>query len=131
MAGCLIQVMMSAFAAEGLPIPGRSSEIDAADDFFRIRLACTLLDTCGACFDRGSNKKKLDQFLTVFQASDASYLLFPATFLSHLLYFLGIRAVQSRVADGCRIHGVGYSRGKPPECFFDVRNHFLTGLMFS
>ncbi|GHJ86192.1 hypothetical protein NliqN6_2594 [Naganishia liquefaciens] len=53
---------------EGLPIPGRSSEIDAADDFFRIRLACTLLDTCGACFDRGSNKKKLDQFLTVFQA---------------------------------------------------------------
>jgi regulator of nonsense transcripts 2 len=53
--------------AEGLPLPGRSSEIDASDDFFRIRLVCTLLDTCGACFDRGSNKKKLDQFLTVFQ----------------------------------------------------------------
>jgi regulator of nonsense transcripts 2 len=43
--------------------------IDAADDYFRIRLVCTLLDTCGACFDRGSNKKKLDQFLIVFQVS--------------------------------------------------------------
>ncbi|KAJ9123167.1 hypothetical protein QFC22_001360 [Naganishia vaughanmartiniae] len=53
---------------EGLPLPGRSSMIDAADDYFRIRLVCTLLDTCGACFDRGSNKKKLDQFLIVFQA---------------------------------------------------------------
>ncbi|KAJ9107589.1 hypothetical protein QFC21_001048 [Naganishia friedmannii] len=53
---------------EGLPLPGRSSMIDAADDYFRVRLVCTLLDTCGACFDRGSNKKKLDQFLIVFQA---------------------------------------------------------------
>lgn len=58
---------MTDVLAEGLPLPGRASEIDAADDFFRIRLVCTLLDTCGACFDRGSNKKKLDQFLTVFQ----------------------------------------------------------------
>lgn len=62
-------------AAEGLPLPGRSSMIDAADDYFRIRLVCTLLDTCGACFDRGSNKKKLDQFLIVFQVSGLSFLL--------------------------------------------------------
>lgn len=52
---------------EGLPVPGRSSPIDASDDFFRVRLICTLLDTCGACFDRGSSKRKLDQFLVVFQ----------------------------------------------------------------
>lgn len=37
------------------------------DDFFRIRLVCTLLDTCGVCFDRGSAKKKLDFFLTFLQ----------------------------------------------------------------
>lgn len=52
---------------EGLPIPGRSSPIDSADDFFRIRLVCALLDTCGGCFDKGSSKKKLDQFLVIFQ----------------------------------------------------------------
>lgn len=37
------------------------------DDFFRIRLVCTLLDVCGMCFERGSAKKKLDFFLTFFQ----------------------------------------------------------------
>ena len=37
------------------------------DDFFRTRLVCTLLETCGACFDRGTAKKKLDFFLTFFQ----------------------------------------------------------------
>ncbi|ORX39238.1 armadillo-type protein [Kockovaella imperatae] len=53
--------------AEGLPVPGRDSPIDAVDDFFRVRLVCTLLDSCGACFDRGSQKRKLDTFLVVFQ----------------------------------------------------------------
>lgn len=53
--------------AEGLPLPGRDSPIDSVDDFFRIRLVCTLLDTCGACFDRGSQKRRLDHFLVVFQ----------------------------------------------------------------
>ena len=37
------------------------------DDFFRIRLVCVLLDTCGMCFDRGSQQKKLDNFLVFFQ----------------------------------------------------------------
>jgi len=37
------------------------------DDFFRVRLVCVLLDTCGMCFDRGTQKKKLDNFLTFFQ----------------------------------------------------------------
>lgn len=37
------------------------------DDFFRVRLVCVLLDTCGMCFDSGSQKKKLDNFLTFFQ----------------------------------------------------------------
>ncbi|OAD02083.1 hypothetical protein MUCCIDRAFT_74058 [Mucor lusitanicus CBS 277.49] len=51
----------------GRPARERYCSIDAPNDFFRIRLCCTLLDTCGMCFDRGSSKKKLDNFLTFFQ----------------------------------------------------------------
>jgi regulator of nonsense transcripts 2 len=51
----------------GTPVPGRISMLDMPDDYFRLRLACTLLDTCGHCFDRGSAKKKLDFFLAFFQ----------------------------------------------------------------
>lgn len=60
--------------AQGLPVPGRESPIDAINDFFRVRLVCTLLDTCGTCFDRGSLKRKLDTFLVIFQASQESYV---------------------------------------------------------
>ncbi|KAH8074200.1 ARM repeat-containing protein [Cristinia sonorae] len=52
---------------EGRPFPNQPSPIDMPDDFFRIRLVCVLLDTCGMCFDRGSQQKKLDNFLTFFQ----------------------------------------------------------------
>ncbi|CAI7659534.1 unnamed protein product [Penicillium bialowiezense] len=51
----------------GTPVPGRISMLDLPDDYFRLRLACTLLDTCGHCFDRGSAKKKLDFFLSFLQ----------------------------------------------------------------
>jgi regulator of nonsense transcripts 2 len=51
----------------GTPNPGRIVMLDLPDDYFRLRLACTLLDTCGHCFDRGSAKKKLDFFLNFFQ----------------------------------------------------------------
>lgn len=43
------------------------SHIDAPDDFFRVRLVSTLLDTCGVYIDHGSQRKKLDGFLTFFQ----------------------------------------------------------------
>jgi regulator of nonsense transcripts 2 len=51
----------------GTPAPGKVNLLDLADDYFRIRLVCTILDTCGICFDRGSSRKKLDFFLTFFQ----------------------------------------------------------------
>ena len=51
----------------GTPAPGKINPLDMPDDFFRIRLVCTVLDTCGICFDRGSSRKKLDFFLTFFQ----------------------------------------------------------------
>ncbi|KAI9499281.1 armadillo-type protein [Zychaea mexicana] len=51
----------------GRPARERFCPMDAPNDFFRIRLCCTLLDTCGMCFDRGSSKRKLDHFLIFFQ----------------------------------------------------------------
>lgn len=53
--------------ADGRPLPRQPCVLDMPDDFFRIRLVCVLLDTCGMCFDRGTQKKKLDNFLTFFQ----------------------------------------------------------------
>lgn len=41
--------------------------LDPPEDCFRIRMICTLLDTCGHYFDRGSSKRKLDRFLVHFQ----------------------------------------------------------------
>ncbi|OXM78214.1 hypothetical protein C364_04151 [Cryptococcus neoformans Bt63] len=52
---------------EPMPFPGRESPIDAVDDFFRVRLACTLLDTCGVCFPKGSQGRKLEQYLIMLQ----------------------------------------------------------------
>ena len=51
----------------GTPQPGNFTPFDPPDEYFRARLVCTILDTCGICFDRGSSKKKLDFFLTFFQ----------------------------------------------------------------
>lgn len=53
--------------AGGTPTQDRLNPLDMPDDYFRIRLVCTLLDTCGVCFDRGLARKKLDFFLTFFQ----------------------------------------------------------------
>lgn len=55
--------------AEGLPVPGRDSPIDSVSDFFRVRLACAILDTCGICFGKGSLRRKLDQYLVILQVS--------------------------------------------------------------
>lgn len=43
------------------------STLDAPEHLFRIRLVCTLLETCGQYFNGGSSKKKLDYFLIFFQ----------------------------------------------------------------
>lgn len=59
--------------ADGRPLPGQPCQIDMPDDFFRIRLVCVLLDTCGMCFDRGSQKRKLDNYLNFFQVRPFSH----------------------------------------------------------
>lgn len=74
----------------GTPRPGRLCELDPPDDFFRIRLVCTILETCGMCFDRGASKKKLDFFLTFFQVS---YLEFSSRMMAnHWKYYLHTKA---------------------------------------
>ncbi|KAF8843012.1 ARM repeat-containing protein [Paxillus ammoniavirescens] len=52
---------------DGQPLPRQACVLDMPDDFFRIRLVCIMLDTVGMCFDRGSQKRKLDNFLMFFQ----------------------------------------------------------------
>ncbi|KAF1361461.1 nonsense-mediated mRNA decay factor [Lizonia empirigonia] len=41
--------------------------LDLPDDYFRIRLVCSLLETCGMYYDKGAARKKLDFFLTYLQ----------------------------------------------------------------
>lgn len=48
-------------------MPNSPSVVDASDDYFRIRLVCTLLDVCGVYFDKGLLKKRMDNFLVFFQ----------------------------------------------------------------
>ncbi|XP_052440920.1 regulator of nonsense transcripts 2 isoform X2 [Carassius gibelio] len=55
------------FISFGVNTDGSPSPLDPPEHLFRIRLVCTLLDTCGQYFDRGSSKKKLDCFLVYFQ----------------------------------------------------------------
>ncbi|CAK7232468.1 mRNA decay protein [Sporothrix curviconia] len=51
----------------GPPIPGRINPIDLPDEYFRIRLVTTLLETTGTYFNKGVAGKKLDYFLSFFQ----------------------------------------------------------------
>ncbi|KAJ9657550.1 mRNA decay protein [Coniosporium apollinis] len=53
--------------ANGTPMPGSANPLDLPDDYFRIRLVCNLLETCGTFYNKGAAKKKLDFFLTFFQ----------------------------------------------------------------
>jgi regulator of nonsense transcripts 2 len=51
----------------GPPLPGRINPFDTPEDYFRIRLISTILETCGMYFNRGAAGKKLDYFLSFFQ----------------------------------------------------------------
>jgi regulator of nonsense transcripts 2 len=51
----------------GYARPGLYNPLDQSDDCFRIRLVCSLLESCGMYYDKGAAKKKLDFFLAYFQ----------------------------------------------------------------
>ena len=55
------------YGHEGYVQPDKINPIDLPDDYFRIRLVCTLLETCGIYFEKGAAKKKLDFFLNYLQ----------------------------------------------------------------
>ncbi|KAK3111995.1 mRNA decay protein [Teratosphaeriaceae sp. CCFEE 6253] len=51
----------------GYAQPGKISQLDLPDDYFRIRLVAALLETCGMYFEKGALKKKLDFYLAFLQ----------------------------------------------------------------
>ncbi|KAH8680625.1 nonsense-mediated mRNA decay factor [Xylariales sp. PMI_506] len=55
------------FGHGGVPVPGKFNPYDLPDDYFRVRLAATILETCGMFFNRGAAGKKLDYFLSFLQ----------------------------------------------------------------
>ncbi|GCC38213.1 hypothetical protein chiPu_0016725 [Chiloscyllium punctatum] len=59
--------ILYSFITFGVSADGSATPLDPPEHLFRIRLVCTLLDTCGQYFDRGSSKRKLDCFLVYFQ----------------------------------------------------------------
>lgn len=65
------------FISFGVNPDGGPSPLDPPEHLFRIRMVCTLLDTCGQYFDRGSSKRKLDCFLIYFQVSRYDRLTSP------------------------------------------------------
>ena len=70
--------------ADNFPTQDQYNPLDPANDYFRIRLICTVLDGCGKCFERGLAKKKLDCFLGFLEViPSSSHLL--QTYRSHLL----------------------------------------------
>ena len=51
----------------GHDTPEEAEKLDPPFSYFRIRLICSLLETCGQFFNKGLAKKRLDRFLTFFQ----------------------------------------------------------------
>ncbi|KAJ1487301.1 armadillo-type protein, partial [Baffinella frigidus] len=56
-----LYTLLSAGTERTGPLP------DPPQDCFRIRVVCTLLDTCGQHFDHGALRRRLDLFLAHFQ----------------------------------------------------------------
>lgn len=52
--------------------PEETEKFDPPTSYFRIRLVCVLLSTCGQYFSKGSAGDRLDRFLIFFQR----YLLY-------------------------------------------------------
>lgn len=51
----------------GHETPEEADKLDPPFSYFRLRLICSLLETCGQFFNKGLAKKRLDRFLVFFQ----------------------------------------------------------------
>ncbi|PIA14672.1 ARM repeat-containing protein [Coemansia reversa NRRL 1564] len=65
----LVRMLLKYGHHEPIPLPGRSCEVDTPSDYFRIRLVCTLLSTCGSHIHTGDtgDVKALADILLYFQ----------------------------------------------------------------
>src|ERR1700761_5523142 len=79
------------------------------DDFFRLRLVCVLLDTCGMCFDRGSQKRKLDNWLVFFQVCLTLTYYWVCGRRPTMTSVL--HPMQRTMADGFRVYGYRFAGG--------------------
>ncbi|KAJ2703675.1 mRNA decay protein [Coemansia sp. IMI 209128] len=58
----LLYLLLSFGHTTTYPVPGRSCEHDLSGDFFRIRLACTILSTCGQYIRRAEDRLTLERY---------------------------------------------------------------------
>ncbi|KAJ2493855.1 mRNA decay protein [Coemansia sp. RSA 2050] len=58
----LLYLLLSFGHTTQYPVPGRSCEHDLSGDFFRIRLACTILSTCGQYIRRAEDRLALERY---------------------------------------------------------------------
>ena len=65
--GVIFRVLYSLITFGSSPTDDSVVSLDPPDHLLRVRLVCTILDTCGIYFNAGSNKKKLDYFFVYFQ----------------------------------------------------------------
>ena len=88
----------------GAPVPGRINPFDLPDDFFRIRLVATVLETCGMFFNRGAAGKKLDYFLSFLQVNQYEEVLIAATTNTVLVLY----PHKAATPHGYRVHCSGH-----------------------
>ena len=65
--------------------PEGFNPMDQPEDMLRLRLICTILDTCGAYFVSGSSKSKLRYFLAYFQVG--FYFIFQCVNIKYIFVF--------------------------------------------
>ncbi|KAJ2559170.1 mRNA decay protein [Coemansia sp. RSA 1933] len=65
----MLYLMLGHGHSEPHPYPGRSSGIDSSNDYFRIRLVCTLLSTCGkyVCNRSAEHHRELAKYAVYLQ----------------------------------------------------------------
>ncbi len=73
--GVIFRVLYSLITFGSSPTDDSVVSLDPPDHLLRVRLVCTILDTCGIYFNAGSNKKKLDYFFIYFQVIVFNFLI--------------------------------------------------------
>lgn len=94
--------------ASGHATPEEADKYDPPTNFFRIRLICMLLSTCGQYFSKGSAGQRLDRFLVYFQR----YLLYKPPLPLDVEFDVQVRAACKNALSAVRIGGRLCARGR-------------------